>query len=102
MQTKRSIQAPQRTSRLRRPEVAAVMRAAHVVPWGNGWMVVKAGPKRTRVTFPNKGAALSYAKSLACEPSVPIMVHGRDGLRSIRGKSPSSARHSATATKAGS
>lgn len=84
MKNRRTIRFPQQTHRLRRPDVRAVMKAAHVVPQGEDWMVVKAGPKRTRAIFPSKRAALSYAETLSPGAGAPIMVHSMDGQVSNR------------------
>ncbi|MCB1036458.1 MAG: DUF2188 domain-containing protein [Acidobacteria bacterium] len=78
MKAKRKVQIFHRSGRLRRPEVSEVMKAVHVAPRGGRWVVVKAGPKRTRSVFETKDAALSFARSLA-EPKASVLVHGIDG-----------------------
>ncbi|HVR96587.1 MAG TPA: DUF2188 domain-containing protein [Thermoanaerobaculia bacterium] len=74
---KRTIQQSPNTGSVKRSEARLVVRSVHVAPRADSWVVVK--PGQVTQTFPTKGEAVSFAKSLARDPGGRILVHERNG-----------------------
>lgn len=75
--TKREIKITPRGT-LSRSQIRSVVKAAHVAPRDDEWVVIKAGPRHTRKSFPTKEAALSYARELVTDPEREVIVHSKD------------------------
>jgi hypothetical protein len=58
-------------------EIRAVVRAVHVVPSLDGWVVRKAGTDRIHKLFATKEQAEHFAQELSAQHHVEIMIHSR-------------------------
>lgn len=58
-------------------EIRAVVRAVHVAPSLDGWVVRKAGADQIYQLFTTKEEAEQFAKELSAQHHVEIMIHSR-------------------------
>ncbi|MGH7832709.1 MAG: DUF2188 domain-containing protein [Candidatus Binatia bacterium] len=76
---KRTLKAPTKTGKIQRSRIRTVIKALHVMPKSDGWMVTTSGPRRLTQQFPDKQEAVEFGESVAKRQKTSLIVHGRDG-----------------------
>jgi Uncharacterized protein conserved in bacteria (DUF2188) len=57
--------------------IRTVVRAVHVLPSENGWMVRKSGRDRTNQVFATQADAIRFARELSAHQNVEAIVHAK-------------------------
>jgi hypothetical protein len=78
--TKRVIREVTVTGKIPRDKIDSVVRGVHVAPVNEGWRVTKSGKERITESFPSKGEAVSYAKTVSKKRGVDLFVHSENGV----------------------
>ena len=76
---KRSLKTPTKSGKLKRSHIRTVVKALHIVPKSQGWVVTTTGDQRLTQEFPNKQDAVEFGQSIAKQNKSSLIVHGRDG-----------------------
>jgi hypothetical protein len=56
-----------------------VIKALHVIPKPDGWVVTTSGVEPLVQQFPRKQDAVEFGESVAKRKKTSLIVHGRDG-----------------------
>lgn len=76
---KRTLKAPTKTGKIQRSRIRTVIKALHVLPKSDGWVVTTSGAERLTQQFPSKQDALAFGESVAKRKKTSLIVHRRDG-----------------------
>jgi Uncharacterized protein conserved in bacteria (DUF2188) len=76
---KRTLKAPTKTGKIQRSRIRTVIKALHVMPKSNGWVVTTSGAEPLTQQFPRKQDALEFGESVAKQKRTSLIVHRRDG-----------------------
>jgi hypothetical protein len=80
MQTKkRTLKAPSKTGKIQRSQIRSAIKALHVVPKSDGWVVTTSGAEQLAQEFPKKQDAVEFGESVAKRNKSSLFVHRRDG-----------------------
>jgi hypothetical protein len=76
---KRTLKAPTKTGKIQRSRIRHVIKALHVVPKSDGWVVTTSSAEPLTQQFPTKQDALEFGESVAKKKKTSLIVHRRDG-----------------------
>ena len=76
---KRKIKATTQTGKIALRKIRHVVRALHVVPKSDGWVVTTSGADHATQNFSRKEDAIQFGESLARRKRTGLIIHGRDG-----------------------
>ena len=76
---KRTVKAPTKTGKIQRSRIRTVIKALHVMPKSDGWVVTTSGAEPLTQQFPRKQDALEFGESVAKQKKTSLIVHRRDG-----------------------
>jgi hypothetical protein len=76
---KRTVKAPTKTGKIQRSQIRSVIKALHVMPKPDGWVVTTSGAEHLTQQFPRKQDAVEFGESVAKRNKTSLIVHRRDG-----------------------
>jgi hypothetical protein len=76
---KRTLKTPAQSGKIARSRIRHVVRALHVVPQADGWVVTASGAAAPTRQFSRKEEAVEFGDSVARRRRTGLIIHGRDG-----------------------
>lgn len=76
---KRTVKGTTQTGKIDLTTIRHVVRALHVVPQSDGWVVTASGADQPTQQFARKEDAVQFGESVAKRKRTSLIIHGRDG-----------------------